>query len=148
MSRDIRIEVEYAFPPERVWQALTDRAVLAQWLMETDFEPVVGRKFQFRTKPMPQWRGIVDCEVLTVEPPHRLAYTWQGDPEMEPTVVTWTLTPVATGTRLCLEHTGFIGAEGEQLAEMLASGWGSMLREKLCAALERLPAPEPSGTGG
>src|SRR5947208_1487503 len=64
---DIIREAVYPHPPERVWQALTDPAALAAWLMPNDFKPQVGHKFQFRVpKPPRGWRGIVDCEVLVV----------------------------------------------------------------------------------
>jgi len=57
MSYEITLEQTYPHPPERVWRALTDSAALAEWLMPNDFEPRVGHKFRFRSKPMPGWRG-------------------------------------------------------------------------------------------
>ncbi|HEY1377250.1 MAG TPA: SRPBCC domain-containing protein [Gemmataceae bacterium] len=138
---DIVREVVYPHPPEMVWRALTEPAALAAWLMPNDFHPEVGHKFQFRVpKPPRGWRGIVDCEVLVVEPPRRLAYTWQGDPKHRPTKVTWTLEPVADGTRLRLEHTGFRGVGGFLLRWMLGSGWGRMLRIILPSVVEQLAA--------
>ena len=58
--------------------ALTDRAALAAWLMPNDFLPEVGHRFAFRTKPAPGFDGTVHCEVLTVDPPRELAYSWVG----------------------------------------------------------------------
>ena len=58
--------------PEKVWRALTRGPLIEEWLMKNDFRPVVGHKFNFRAKPMPQWNGVVDCEVLIVEPNKRL----------------------------------------------------------------------------
>ena len=78
MKRDLAFEVVYPHPVERVWRALTDRAALAEWPMANDFEPRVGHRFQFRTRPAPGFDGIVRCEVVTLEEPRRLAYTWQG----------------------------------------------------------------------
>ena len=78
---EVALDATYPHPPERVWRALTEPSDLAAWLMPNDFAPVVGHKFQFRAKPQLGWRGIVDCEVLEVDRPRKLAYTWQGDPK-------------------------------------------------------------------
>ncbi len=138
MRRDVTIERTYSHPPEKLWRALTDRQALAQWLMACDFEPKVGHTFQFREPNPKGWRGIVDCKVLEVDPPRRLSYSWLGDPSWkEPTVVTWTLEPIAGGTRLRLEHSNFLGLGGVALSFILGSGWKHMLRDKFPAALER-----------
>lgn len=138
---DIAVETVYPHPPERVWRALTDPDELEAWLMKNDFEPRVGHRFQFRDEPRPGWRGIVDCEVLEVEEPRRLAYTWRGDEEGEPTVVTFTLDPADGGTRLRLEHTGFRGFGGFVTRLILSRGWKKkLLRETLPAVLERMAA--------
>ncbi len=133
---DVRLERVYPHPPERVWRALTDPQALAEWLMPNDFQARVGHKFQFRVPPQPGWRGIVDCEVLEVDPPRRLSYLWQGDPKSRPTVVTWILEPTAEGTRLRLEHTGFRGLGGFFLKLLLGSGWKRMLRTSLPTVLD------------
>ena len=132
---EIILDAVYPHPPERVWRALTDRDQLAMWLMPNDFVPVVGHKFEFRVKPQWGWRGIVDCEVLEVDPPRRLSYTWEGDPGRV-TTVTWTLAPAAGGTRLVLEHRGFRGFGGLLHKWMLGSGWKSMLRKHLANVLD------------
>jgi uncharacterized protein YndB with AHSA1/START domain len=133
------LERVYPYPPERVWRALTDRQALAEWLMPNDFQPTVGHKFQFNVGPQWGWRGYVDCVVLEVDEPHRLSYSWEGDPKHPPTVVTWILTPVEAGTHLRLEHTGFRGLRGLFLKSILGGGWKGMLRKSLPAALARLP---------
>jgi len=136
VKRDLRFEVTYPHPPERVWRALTDPAAMREWLMDNTFaEARVGHQFQFRTTPAPGFNGIVDCEVTLVEPPRRLAYTWYGGWLGRPTVVTYTLEPVPEGTRLCLEHTGFQGLAGLALSQLLGSGWNSRI---LPVALPRL----------
>ena len=137
MKRCVRIEVTYRHPPERVWRALTDPAAMADWLMANDFEPRVGHRFQFRAKPQPGWRGIVDAEVLVVDPPRRLSYSWLGDPSWKrPTTVTWTLVPRDGGTLVTLEHDGFEGIGGVMLSYMMGRGWKRMMRRKLAATLE------------
>ncbi len=128
---DIVLDAVYPHPPERVWRALTDPQELALWLMPNDFVPKLGHKFQFRTTPRGTWRGIVDCEILELDPPRRLSYSWLGDPKATATRVTWTLTPVEGGTRLVLEHRGFRGFGGLLLRWILGRGWKRMLRQKL-----------------
>ena len=93
--------------PEKVWRALTDPALLAEWLLPAiglQLEP--GAEFMFKTQPYPGWDGIVNCKVLEIEAGKKLRYTWVvGD--MLDTVVTFTLTPTASGTRLSLVQSGF-----------------------------------------
>src|ERR1700744_3510266 len=117
MKGNESIVVDYTLnePPVQVWRALTEPKLLSQWLMENDIQPVVGHKFNFRAKPMGDWNGIVDCEILEADPPHKLVYTWQGGSDKNEayghrldTTVTWTLTPTSTGgTLLHLVHHGF-----------------------------------------
>src|SRR5215472_8555490 len=93
----IRKEVFLPHPPEDVWAALTDPQALAEWLMPNNFEPTVGRKFSFHVDPMPgPYSGGSACEVLEVDPPHRLSYSWSCTRKDQtksppPTKVTWTL---------------------------------------------------------
>jgi uncharacterized protein YndB with AHSA1/START domain len=90
---------------------------MAAWLMPNDFEARVGHKFQSRTKPMPGWRGFVECEVNEVVAPRRLAHTWLGDADGQaPTIVGWALLePADGGTRLRLEHTNLQEPWGREL---------------------------------
>lgn len=104
-TRTLVLEREFPHPPEKLWRALTESPLLAQWLLNNDFEPTPGRRFQFRSEPMPQWDGLIDCEVLAIEPLKQLSYTWRAlglD-----SVVLWTLTPTSAGTHLRMEHSGF-----------------------------------------
>lgn len=100
------VERTFSHPPEKLWRALTESQFLAQWMMKNDFQPVPGHKFQFRSDPAPNWNGIVDCEVLVVEPRKRLSYNW-GVAENMQWVVLWTLTPTENGTHLRMEQSGF-----------------------------------------
>jgi uncharacterized protein YndB with AHSA1/START domain len=109
---------------------------MGQWLMPNDFQPVVGHRFQFRTKPAPGFDGIVRCEVLEVDPPRRLAYTWTGGGI--DTKLIWTLARVAEGTRLTLDHVGFRGLRGLMVRSILGKGWRSkILTVNLPALLNR-----------
>src|SRR4051812_32636700 len=136
MKRDLRYEELYPYPIDRVWEAITDPAALSDWLMPTDFAPRLGHKFQFRTKPAPGFDGIVNCEVTVLDPPRRLAYTWTGGGI--DTVVTFTLTAAAGGTKLVLEHRGFRGLRATMVSFIMSSGWRKkILPERLPAALKR-----------
>jgi len=109
-TKTLIIDLEMPHPPEKVWRALTQGALIEQWLMKNDFQPVVGHRFQFRATPVPGWNGIIDSEVLVVEPNSRLSYGWTSM-GLE-TVVTWTLTPNERGTLLRMEQSGFPSEEG------------------------------------
>ena len=104
-TRSLVIEREMPHSPEKVWRALTERPLIAQWMMENDFKPVVGHSFTFRATPMPKWNGVIDGEVKAVEPHSRRSYSW-GTLGME-SLVTFTLTPTGNGTHLRMEHSGF-----------------------------------------
>lgn len=107
MLRNVKTEVFYPYPPERVWQVITNRRALASWLMENDFEPKVGHKFRFETKAQPGINNTIYCEVIKLDEPRCLSYTWRGNFMCQPSIVTWRLLPVEGGTKLQLEHTGF-----------------------------------------
>jgi uncharacterized protein YndB with AHSA1/START domain len=104
-TRTLVIERVFPHPPEKLWRALTESPLIAQWLMKNDFEPVVGRKFQLRADPVPNWNGVVDCEVLVVDPLKRLSYSW-GSLGLG-SVVLFTLTPEKGGTHVRMEQSGF-----------------------------------------
>jgi len=141
-TRAIVVERELPHPPEKIWRALTEPALLAQWLMQNDFQPVVGRKFNFRTAPLPHWNGVTDCEVLVVEPRKRLSYRWNASGAEAvnglKTIVTWTLTPTKTGVLLRMEHSGF-RPEDERNYQGANYGWQKFMGEleRVAAALDR-----------
>ena len=135
MQRDLRFEVVYPHAIEKVWRALTDSRAIAQWLMENDFEPRLGRKFQFWSKPQPGWDGTSHCEVIELDPPRRIAYTWRGGPI--DTVLRITLEPVAGGTRLVLEHTGFRGFKAVLVSLIMGSGWKRIVNVAIPAVVAR-----------
>jgi uncharacterized protein YndB with AHSA1/START domain len=137
VKRDVHFEAIYPFPVERVWRAITDPVAIADWLMPNDFRPVVGHRFRFTAPPQPGWDGIVDCEVREVDPPRRLVYTWVSKSNGVDTVVTWTLEPVAGGTRLRLDHTGFRGARSIIVSFILGSGWKGIVRKGILTVVER-----------
>jgi uncharacterized protein YndB with AHSA1/START domain len=105
-TRSIIVEREMPHPPEKIWRALTQPHLIEEWLMKSNFQPVVGHRFDLRA----DW-GAVECQVLEVEPNKTLSYTWNAthvDAVNDlKSVVTWTLTPTRTGTHLRMEQSGF-----------------------------------------
>ena len=105
--RTVVVEREIAHPPAKLWRALTQPHLIAEWLMANDFVPDVGHRFQLRG----DWGGVLDCEVLEVEPGESLSYTWNhrhADAAYDlESVVTFTLTPAGAGTLLRMEQAGF-----------------------------------------
>ena len=103
--------------------------------MDNDFQPVVGHGFSFRSTPVPNWNGVIDSEVLVVEPSKKLSYTW-GTMGME-SVVVWTLVPTSGGTLLRMEQSGF-GSDQDAAYKGATYGWNKFLgnMERVVAGLE------------
>jgi uncharacterized protein YndB with AHSA1/START domain len=144
-TRDsIELEAVYPHPIAQVWRALTESEALGRWLMPNDFQPLLGHHFTFRTVPQAGWDGIVECQVVALDAPHRVAYTWRGAAELPETLVTFTLESLAAGsTRLCLVHSGFAqgGPAAQTIRDLLSSGWdATLLRTRLPALLDALAA--------
>ena len=99
-TSSVVVEREIAFPPEKIWRALTQPHLIEEWLMTNDFKLAIDHRFNLRG----DW-GAVDCQVLAIEPNKTLSYSWAAM-GLE-SVVTWTLTPTGTGTHLRMEQTGF-----------------------------------------
>ena len=131
-TRSVIVEKEFPHPREKVWRALTEGSLIKDWLMDNDFEPVVGHRFKFRATPVPNWNGIIDSEVLIVEPNKELSYSW-GTMGMG-SVVTFTLTPTDAGTHLRMEQSGF-GPGQEANYKGATYGW-----KKFIGGLERVVA--------
>jgi uncharacterized protein YndB with AHSA1/START domain len=134
-TRSVIVEKEFPHPPEKVWRALTEGPLIKEWLMDNDFEPVVGHRFKFRATPVPNWDGVINSEVLIVEPNRELSYSW-GTMGMG-SVVTFTLTPTAAGTHLRMEQSGF-GPGQEANYKGATYGWRKFIGslERVVAALE------------
>ncbi|MCY9590588.1 SRPBCC domain-containing protein [Paenibacillus chitinolyticus] len=136
MSLTLSLDFQYKTSIEKLWSALTDSSKLAKWVadihtgqaMENDFKPVVGHRFQFRAQPTQWWNGIIEGEVLVVDEPNRLSYTWASG---EKHTVTWTLEDLGDGkVNLHLEQTGI---SNEQALNGAKYGW-----TKWCGGLENV----------
>jgi uncharacterized protein YndB with AHSA1/START domain len=138
-TKSIVVERTMPHPPEKVWRALTQAELIAEWLMQNDFKPIVGHRFQFRAKPVPGWSGVTNCEVLDVDAPKRLVYRWGDGTESASglsTVVAWTLTPADNGTLVRMEQSGF-RPQDEAGYKGMGSGWPRIIER-----LEQIAARE------
>lgn len=131
-TRAIVIEEVLPHSPEAVWKAITTPALIARWLMQNDFAPRVGHRFTFQARPMGDWNGVVDCEVLVCDPPRTLVYSWVGGaagnreaPVLDSTL-TITLAPAEGGTRLRLVHDGFRSPQNDAGFDAMSEGWSRM----------------------
>ncbi|WP_370235191.1 SRPBCC domain-containing protein [Brevundimonas sp.] len=121
-TRSVVIERDFPHPPEKLWRALTQPHLIEAWLMKNDFSPVVGHRFHLSG----DWGGVLDCEVLLIEPNRTLSYTWgfaHADPAYNlNSVVTFTLTPTDAGTHLRVEQSGF-RPDQKQATGGAKAGW-------------------------
>jgi uncharacterized protein YndB with AHSA1/START domain len=135
-TESLSFEFELPHSPEKVWRALTEPALLAEWLLPViglELEP--GAAFTFKTQAYPGWDGTVNCQFVEIETHRRLRYTWTV-PVLD-TVVTFTLTPTPTGTRLSLEQSGFASDQKREFGGA-RYGW-KMMGDKLVDLLARIP---------
>jgi len=131
MQKEIKQSWFFEQPPKEVWEYLTKPQLIEQWLMKTDFQPIVGQKFRFTFVPKNEskYEGIVSCEVLEVKPFTKLSYTWNGNTKDRSrtfkSIVVWTLIPKDNGTELQLQHNGFT-----MLEDILThtNGWKTCLK--------------------
>ncbi len=131
---------QYPHVPEVVWAALTEGEALAQWLMPNNFVPEAGRRFEFRVDPMMGFPGVVPCEVLEIEPPRRMVWSWgvpprKGGVKRPPMRIEWLLTPKDGGTLLELRQWGTEVMPWFWRFSM-SMGWGTMLKRWLPKVLD------------
>ena len=143
MNKQIQHKLFYEHKPQIVWDYLTKPELMEQWLMKTDFKPVVGHEFKFLTRPMPDFNfnGVIQCKVLELIPLKKLSYSWKGggnDNEitLDSTVI-WTLREKDNGTELELVHDGFKEADVTMFG-IMNQGWiGNMHKiDNLISAIQ------------
>jgi uncharacterized protein YndB with AHSA1/START domain len=141
-TKSLIVERHLPHSAGKVWRALTEAGLIAEWLMQNDFALEIGHRFTFRAVPVGGWSGVTNCEVLEIEPHRRLVYTWGDGTESDSgltTVVTWTLTEEAGGTRVRMEQSGF-RPEDERGYKGMGSGWPGILER-----LERVATSQSAG---
>ncbi len=125
-TRSVIVEREFPHPPEKLWRALTQPHLIEEWLMKNDFSLAIGHRFNLRG----EWGGVLDCEVLAIEPQKSLSYSWnfQHDDAAYDlkSVVTFTLTPTGSGTHLRMEQVGF-RPDQKQAHGGAKAGWRQFL---------------------
>ena len=135
-TESISFEFDLQHSPEKVWRALTEPELLAEWLLPViDLKLEPGAAFTFKTQPYPGWDGTVSCQFVEIEPQRMLRYKWTV-PFLD-TVVTFTLTPTASGTRLSLVQSGFKADQGREFGGA-RYGW-KMMGGKLVDLLAKVP---------
>jgi uncharacterized protein YndB with AHSA1/START domain len=134
-TRSLVIEKEMPHSLEKIWRALTEGQLIKEWLMDNDFQPVVGHRFTLRSTPMPNWNGIIECQVLVIEPNKKLSYSW-GSSGLE-SVVVWTLVATDEGTLIRMEQSGF---RPDQEANYKGASYGW---QKFLGSLERVATELP-----
>jgi uncharacterized protein YndB with AHSA1/START domain len=141
---EIHIVNTYPHPIDKVWAAITDPALIPLWTVTGQggrpegFQPVVGNHFTLVGKPFPGWDGVVHCEVLAIDAPRHLKYSWANHPGDRPTIVTYTLSPSAQATTFVFDHTGFKGPGGFVMSQLLGRVRRKMLTKGLPPLLDDL----------
>lgn len=135
-TQDILVDEIFPHAPETIWKTLTTGELIARWLMApTGFEPVEGKCFTYQTTSAGAWDGTIHCQVLEVIPNERFSYAWKGGHEGNAgygspldTVVTWSLSRVANGTRVRLVHSGFVTPKNDTAFKNMSEGWKKVVR--------------------
>ncbi|MCZ8310971.1 MAG: SRPBCC domain-containing protein [Magnetospirillum sp.] len=135
-TREIVIDKVFPHAPEKIWRALTDATLIGRWLMApTGFAATKGTEFTFQTKAAGAWDGVIRCQVLEVVANERLVYSWQsghagniGYGAPLDTVVTWTLSAAANGTRVRIIHSGFVLPKNDTAYSNMGEGWKKVVR--------------------
>lgn len=121
----VKKEIEVHAPPQTVWRHLEDPDLLAGWLMRNDFRAEKGREFRFFATPRGEWDGVVHCRLVELDPPRRMAFTWNANDIGADTLVSIDLVPVGESTLVRLHHSRFDDAPGdvEPIVERHDAGW-------------------------
>jgi uncharacterized protein YndB with AHSA1/START domain len=132
----ISFEFDLQHSPKKVWRALTDPVLLTEWLLPVvELKLELGAAFTLKTQPQPGWDGTVNCKMLEIEAQKKLSYTWVVGDFID-TVVTFTLSPTASGTRLSVVQSGFRPDQKQNFGGA-RYGW-RMMGGKLVDLLARL----------
>ncbi|MDB5181173.1 MAG: polyketide cyclase [Candidatus Saccharibacteria bacterium] len=140
--KNIDLTVSVPYPLETVWQGITDPKLMSQWLMPTDFKPLVGHKFTFKGAQNKFWRGWIDCTVVSVKTLEEIQFTWQNSEKQTPTLMTYTLKKTDSGTNIHAVNAGFDNTYGPfsglLYRTMIKAGMRQEFNKKLPKVLAKL----------
>ena len=113
-------------PPQKVWEAITDRDKMKQWYFDiADFKPELGFEFTF-TGGSEEKTYVHLCKVTKVDPGKTLQYSWRYQDYPGNSFVTFELFPEGNATRLKLTHEGLetFPTDNKDFArESFSAGW-------------------------
>lgn len=129
---DITRSIDIAAPVTKVWSALTEADLIAQWFGDSaEFDAVAGGTGFFGWSEHGKFRVLVE----RVEEPRLLVYRWAREADTDPvagnsTVVRIELSEIDNGTRLALVETGFEQLHNPEAAHSdNQGGWTAELGE-------------------
>jgi len=134
-TQSIVVDDILPYPPATVWKALTTGDLIGRWMMKpTGFAAVEGTRFTFQTTAAGAWDGVIRCQIVEVRPMERFAYSWKGGGaanvgygSLLDTLVTFTLAPAGSGTRLRVVHSGFVTPTNDTAFENMSKGWSKIV---------------------
>ena len=139
MVEDVTSIIEIETPRERVWQAITDPTLVAQWMGCLRFQPVVGHVFYLQPDRARRLAGDptdgIACRIEMLDAPRRLAFSW-GLPD---THVDIRLRNIPGGTHVRLVHSGwdqFDDREIEGIQGGMGHAWHAVALPALKAVAE------------
>ena len=122
MKRDISKKKLIPHPIQQVWDCLTNQESLS-WLGECEIDLREGGKIKFADQGK-SYTG----EILTVQKPINLAYSWNDPSQSFTSYVWWKLMEQKDSTLVELEHSGFKGLKGIVSSYGYQNYWSRKLR--------------------
>lgn len=132
---DIKQTILIDAPIQKVWNLVSTSEGINSWFMPNDMEPKVGHEFHLQS-PF----GPSPCKITEVDPPHKLAFTWDTDGW----IVEFLLKEIEEKTEFTLIHGGWkdsdemIGKANEHasvIRERMNQGWSGIVK-KLAEVVE------------